>query len=224
MKIKHIISRRGETLVEVLIALSLLVVGAMGALGLLNVAAIHNQLSSERVIATNLAREGIEAVHNIRDTNWLRFAGERRICWNNNDKSDPIECHDTDNDGVADEPILHGRGYIAEFDDTTYRWELQEQAGRLDIKGGIGASDEVYRLKINANGLYDHGAGGTDSIYFREIFTEYLQNDGTIPSADEEESNILRVSSKVQWYDRGRISEVVLTTLLTDYLGRRDHN
>ena len=61
-------------MVEVLIALTVLIIGAMGSLRLLGVAGVNNQLTKERVLATNLAREGIEAVRNIRDTNWLRFA------------------------------------------------------------------------------------------------------------------------------------------------------
>lgn len=34
-----------------------------------------------RVKAVGLAREGIEALINIRNTNWLRFSSDRKNCW-----------------------------------------------------------------------------------------------------------------------------------------------
>lgn len=34
-----------------------------------------------RIKAINLAREGIEAMINIRNTNWLRYSSDRKFCW-----------------------------------------------------------------------------------------------------------------------------------------------
>jgi type II secretory pathway pseudopilin PulG len=213
-------SNRGETMVEVLIALMVLVIGAVGALRLLGIAGINNQITKERVEATNLAREGIEAVRNIRDTNWLRFAGERRICWNNLDYS---ACNDVDDDGIADLPIRNNQQYIAIYNPNTFRWELSNDGlgGRLDIGDGEIFNDDDYRLKEDSiTGLLGYSAG-EDSIYYREIYTEYLDADQT-PAIDED-ANILRVTSRVQWIDRGKLGEVTLTTILTDYLGRKNH-
>ncbi len=218
MKFNKIKSRRGETLIEVLIAIIVLVIGSLGAVRLLGIANIHNQLTKERVIATNLSREGLEAVRNIRDTNWLRFAGERRRCWNNADFTD-FTC-----DGSVAEMIGHEHYYKVLFEDTNYRWTLDEAGlnDRLDLAGGYDlAIDEDYRLWIK-DGIYNHDNTGDESVYFREIYTEYLDPDQTL--ATDETANILRVTSKVEWVDRGKISEVVLTTILTDYLGRKNHN
>ncbi|MCK5472059.1 hypothetical protein KAI54_02630 [Candidatus Gracilibacteria bacterium] len=214
-------SRKGETLVEVSVALVLLVVGALSALRLLGLAGISNQITKERVIATNLAREGLEAVRNIRDTNWLRFAGERRRCWNNLDAS---SCLDGNSDGIPDDPIEHQKYYFTKFDNVNFRWELDATGlvARLDLRNGLDASDSGYRLQLNANGVYNHDAVGTDTIYFREIYTEYIEPDQTL--AANESANILRVTSKVEWIDRGKINDVTLTTLLADYLGRKNHN
>lgn len=216
-------SRRGETLVEVLIALTVLVVGVMGFLRLLGVASVNNQITKERVIATNLAREGLEAVRNIRDTNWLRFGGERRICWNNLNPSVCVD--DNPKDGVADDVIEHNQYYLASFDSSNYRWELDSVSPteRLDIADDEIANDEPYRLKINAtNGLYNH-TSGDDSVFFREVYAEYLDND-LVPIDNDEKANLLRITSRVEWYDRGKINDVTLTTIMSDYLGRRNHD
>lgn len=71
-----------ETLAEVLIAF--LVVGIFGtaATMILTQAIDVNKEAEGRLMAYNLAREGVEAIRNIRDTNWLRFPGDRENCWN----------------------------------------------------------------------------------------------------------------------------------------------
>lgn len=40
-----------------------------------------SQDTEARIKAISLAREGIEAVTNIRNTNWLRFSSSRKNCW-----------------------------------------------------------------------------------------------------------------------------------------------
>lgn len=215
-------SRRGETLIEVFVATIVLVVGALSATRLFAVATINNQLTKERVIATNLAREGLEAVRTIRDTNWLRFAGERRTCWNNLDLS---ECNDSDLNGVPDTVIGHRQNYIVKFDTSSYRWELDATglSERLDITDGVDAEDEKYRLQVTDD-LYNHsGVVADNTVYYREIYTEYLNDDQTQDASTDESANVLRVTAKVQWYDRGKISNVTLTTILTDYLNRKNH-
>lgn len=47
----------------------------------------------QNVVAINLAREGVEWVFNVRDTNWLRWSGRREECWLNEDPlSTDSEC------------------------------------------------------------------------------------------------------------------------------------
>ncbi|MBI2636905.1 MAG: hypothetical protein HYW81_01805, partial [Parcubacteria group bacterium] len=63
--------QQGQGLLETIVALGIIVSGVVGMLNL----TISNQTatedSSERLVATNLAREGVEVVRNIRDSNWL---------------------------------------------------------------------------------------------------------------------------------------------------------
>lgn len=44
--------------------------------------------TAQRTIALNLAKEGIEAVYNIRNTNWRRRSSQRNACWL---KANPME-------------------------------------------------------------------------------------------------------------------------------------
>ena len=66
----------GFTLIETMVAISIIVIGLMSSLAL-----ITNSLSvfsniQDRLIAANLAAEGIEVAHNIRDNNWLQSPGD----------------------------------------------------------------------------------------------------------------------------------------------------
>ncbi len=72
---------RGETLLEVLIAIVILTGIFGGIFGLLLRASAMNTNVVNRTVALNIAREGIEAVRNVRDTNWLKYSGDRRKKW-----------------------------------------------------------------------------------------------------------------------------------------------
>ncbi len=63
--------QKGQTLIETLAALFILVMGVSAAVGLAIYALNSSTSIVKEIIATGLAREGVEAVRNMRDTNWL---------------------------------------------------------------------------------------------------------------------------------------------------------
>ncbi len=67
-------TRKGFTLLEVIIAIFLIVVGIAGAFLLITRTISTMSLSSSRLVAAYLTQEGIEIVRNIRDTNWIEGA------------------------------------------------------------------------------------------------------------------------------------------------------
>lgn len=198
---------RGETLIEVLVAIVILVVGVLAALRVISLASVQNSLTAQNVQAVNLAREGLEAVREIRDTNWLRFAGERRDCWSalNND------CQISD-----DRNSIKKGNYSIGFT-SDYKWEMTQFIGK-ELNLNDGGLDADFRLKLE-NGLYndDAHAAGKDTVFFRQIKWEYLNTDGTTSDTTTDSA---RVTAKVEWYDHGRIKNVTLSTVLTDYWGR----
>src|SRR3989338_7328669 len=91
-KFNELLTKKAETLAEVLIALSVISMGAGGASTLVTMSIKANGQSEERIVAYSLAREGVEALRNIRDTNWLRFPGNKTECWDTLDAKTPSEC------------------------------------------------------------------------------------------------------------------------------------
>ena len=63
----------GFTLLETLIALSVLSVGIMAAFTLSTANLNTARANYQRILAANLAREGVEFIRNVRDSNWLKI-------------------------------------------------------------------------------------------------------------------------------------------------------
>ncbi|MGB2762764.1 MAG: prepilin-type N-terminal cleavage/methylation domain-containing protein [Minisyncoccales bacterium] len=63
--------KNGFSLLEVLVAITVITVGLVGVTGLILYNISISRVSPDRIIAVNLAQEGIEVVKNIRDSNWL---------------------------------------------------------------------------------------------------------------------------------------------------------
>ena len=61
----------GFTLLEVLVALFVIIVGLMGGMSAILKTLTLFSFSSSKLTAAYLAQEGIEIVRNVRDTNWL---------------------------------------------------------------------------------------------------------------------------------------------------------
>jgi len=73
--------KRGFTLLEVILAIFVIMVGIAGTLGIIQQGISYTQLSSSRLAANYLAQEGIEIVRNIRDANWLEMRTNSDITW-----------------------------------------------------------------------------------------------------------------------------------------------
>lgn len=76
------IRSRGFTLVEVLVALTIAVIGIGGAYALINQSLAFINSASMRLSAVYLAKEGVEIVRNIRDSNYLNAYKNGTGNWN----------------------------------------------------------------------------------------------------------------------------------------------
>jgi len=61
----------GQTLIETITAVTIISMSLVAILSLGTISIYYGTQSKEEVIASNLAREGIEIVRTIRDSNWL---------------------------------------------------------------------------------------------------------------------------------------------------------
>jgi len=71
MRIAHTNKQSGQTLIETLVAIFVLVTGLISAISLSIYSFNSTDNASRAVVATSLAREGVEVIRNLRDSNWL---------------------------------------------------------------------------------------------------------------------------------------------------------
>jgi Tfp pilus assembly protein PilV len=195
-------NQRAETLAEVLIALIVISTGATAALAMVNQSIRANASNEERIVAYNIAREGVEAVRNIRDTNWFRFPGNRTDCWDVTlDTTDSTKC--TSAAGAT--KIADGDYVIyAEVDDTTelFTWNLSPVTATTDTS--------VYQISLNGKTYYSHDPSGS---------LGYSQDTGfdRVITIQDKTSDDFKVTATVTWSDYGQDHEISFWDELTNY-------
>ena len=114
-------SRPAESLIETLISILVIVIASTAALSMLRTSLRGNNVIGEKLIALELAREGLDAVKSIRDTNYLLFSSDPDTCW------DKLSLTITSNCATATS-VADGITYylLQNFSsDPMYRWDLR---------------------------------------------------------------------------------------------------
>lgn len=214
--------RPAESLVEVILALFVVSVGA-GAATVLIVSSIRaNSFSKDNLVALNLAVEGVEAIRNIRDTNWVKFAYDKENCW----YMKP-EMGSTNSCTNAGNKIADGY-YTIDLNPENYSWGLNmvPSGSKLDLSTNSTANDD-YRLHFldinNTDGLDDHDiyvsenthtsalppvTPGEESKFYRMV---------TVEMNDPAKNDAMTVTSLVQWRDGSAVHKVQFSSTLTNY-------
>lgn len=73
--------KRGSTMIELIAMMAIMALGISSMLGVIGSWVDFAKNTEDNIKAINLAREGIEGVTNLRDTNWLRFSSDKNNCW-----------------------------------------------------------------------------------------------------------------------------------------------
>ncbi|MBU4331507.1 hypothetical protein KKD19_03555 [Patescibacteria group bacterium] len=138
-------SESGQTIVELVVALGVLVVGVLAVLTLTISSQTAIAVSTGHLFASNLAREGIETARAIRDTNWL-------------------EADDWDG-GLIDltESPVSTAVPIIDYNNDSPTFGTSS----LDFLPNDIISDG--RLYISSDGFYNHSSDGTATNFYRLI-------------------------------------------------------
>lgn len=212
-KDKAVVRVSGETLLEVLIAVSLISTILVGALSILNQTYASIEKTNNRIIALNLAREGIEAVRNVRDTNWVNYSGE---------KDDKWLCISS---GCA-EKVSNG-DYIVKYDENNNKYSLVKI--RRSYTANSNPPDDffmIYRY-IATNKLWinsENKPTNTSPTGFYRVINLKIANPlgNNAPSFCEDSTKCgkhrLKVLSTVFWTNKKHLQKVVIETNLFNYL------
>jgi Tfp pilus assembly protein PilV len=187
----------GQSLIEMIIAIAIILTGLIGALALTISNLSGLQESSTRVVASNLAREGIDAARNVRDTNWLK-----NLVW--------------------DTGLFSGSDFtaIAVFNPTSNSWQLNFNPNSVSD-----AAAKLYRQTSNLYIQDVAPPGGTETLYSRLITLDPICFNSTTKvetisggscGAGETKTGI-RVKSEVAWTESGRPHLITLENRLYNW-------
>lgn len=150
---KSSVSLTGFTLIELLVAISIFMIGIMGAFSL----SLYNLNTAKenyyRVIAADLTREGIELVRNVRDSNWLAREANADADLN----TLAIDLYEWDQNFILS-------NFLVAYD--TLGFISLDNPVPADLSAAIADSRSVLYLN---NGFYSHDDDGASTVFRRAI-------------------------------------------------------
>jgi type II secretory pathway pseudopilin PulG len=203
-------NKKWVTIVELMVVLAILGLGITALLQTIGWGINYTRDTENKIKAINIAREGIEGMSNIRDTNWLRFSSDKVNCW----KVDRYDSGCIGNSAFAG--ILWTGSYI--LYSLNGIWFL---SGTTTIPYDTSwiSYKNTYQVSLDSNGFYTQTGSATTqctsflqinckTLFTRELFLS-IPNPGT-------QTGVLAVRSIVRWTD-GRPQNVILETTLTNW-------
>lgn len=206
----------GQSLLEVIVALGVIITGLVGTVMLIIYTLAALNVSESQVVATNLAREGIEVVRSIRDDNWLAMeSGVSGAAWNDG-------LHTVTNDDYS--------GVITFSPATNWALDLTAANAITDPKAVI--------YTANADGYFSQFASPPDpddftATQFRRLLTVLpICRDMTVPNPQPEvvlstgtcgslgalyRQVGVEVRSRVDWVERNRTHSAQVVDRLFDW-------
>ena len=171
----------GQTLIETIVAIFIMTTGLSSGLALAVYSFGASTEIAEQIVATGLAREGIEAARSFRDSNWM--AGTLTDCGGGQ------LCYATWLGGAVD-----GGVYRVAFDS-------QSSASKLTFDPTPYSGINHYRLYEQAAGGFSHnplGGHATRTNFFRKLSVIVESTSGDYTAI----SPLVLVRTSVWWYGK----------------------
>ena len=166
--------------------------------------------SKNRITAIEMAREWIEAVINIRNTNWLNYAADYQNCWNTLNYNN-----------------LCVWSSATTYDIWTWSYKIYKNSDNKWFLENWSLSNNYpdstyrnfYRVNLDSSWFYTQSWGTAMSwvIFTREIKIDYIDTNWDFVNDSNDEK--MKVKSLILWKnkDSSPIQKIELETLLTDW-------
>jgi len=149
--------------------------------------------TKNKIRAMSIAREGIEAMTNIRDTNWLTLWSDYKNCWNTYNYNSACVWNTTNTD------IPNWSWWYIIYKDTDNRWELKNYT---TWNYTTSTYRNNYKVWLSWSWFYTQTWTTTNlkPVFTREIKINYIDTNWTTPPDSNDEK--MKITSLVQWSDR----------------------
>ncbi len=138
-------NKRGNSVIEIIVVIIIVTIGIVGAYGIINSGQKLSTTSENRIKAINIAREWLEAVENIRDTNWLKFSSDYDNCWKVKDYNVTCIWYTPPNPN-----ILSGSNILVQ---SGVLWTLSGVSSPASIATAYTAYIDQFPVFLDSNGL-----------------------------------------------------------------------
>lgn len=215
------VNQSGQTLIETVIAIFILVSGIAAAVGLAIFAFSSSQNIVKQTVAVGLAREGIEAIKNMRNTNWLSQTAIDTNCYNPKTLLEDAKCYKNwitqtyclepnNNNGNACNGGSQTRNYNLGFDPALPEyWVLEKQKVGPNDTYEYGLDLDTAITGANFKGFYSvsHSEFGNSGFHRKIVITvtDGAIQYGTGPNSPFYEKSTgpkLLIQSQVRWTDK----------------------
>lgn len=176
---KQFDAQSGQSLIESIVAIFVLATGLSAGIALAIFVFSASSNIADRIVATSLAREGVEVVRGMRDTNWLQDT--------------LVPCDD----------VGSGQQCYANWLD--FRHNISGSEGGRNYRVNFSPAGNVWSIEQNSNyrlyrvgDAYSHSTTGDPTNFFRKVTIVYAETSGKYSPA----SPLVLVRSTVWWYGR----------------------
>lgn len=204
-------NNKAQGLIETIISIGIIITGLASAMSLIVQNKIATEEAEERLIATNLAREGVEIVRNIRDTNWLSCEISEGV----------LNCNNWDqglssgNDVIA-VPVFNplDNSWVIDFAPDS----ISHDYARIWRKNA--GTSEFIDTQFNSNESTPADSALTNFRRILELYSICFDGLNKVVAsvcAINTEKIGIRVQSKVLWSSRGKESTIVIEERLFNW-------
>lgn len=195
-------NQQGQTLIETIVAAFILTMGIGAALGLANYSLGVSTNIRNQTIAMGLAREGIEVVKNIRDTNWLRDTLSNN-CYNHvpgQESANNAFCYknwlNPGNGGQDMNPGVGGvRTFIIQFDITQSQpWRIIPSSSNFGLTASTGGTTGISELFYDS--MNPVLASTATSRFARKIT---VSGNNSFDPFNQDTGGRIKITSQVWW-------------------------
>ncbi len=207
--------KKALSIIEIMVGIFIFTLGISAVYMVISSTSRINTYNKNQIIASNLAREQIELIRNIRDTNYARLQK-----WNT---LRPLSWNYTD--------VLTGSTdfYRLELDLWVWFWSWTILAStepevvefKASLKSISDTDEDIYRLCLNSenqyiycvNSLWNAVINTKKTPFYRYIEIKQLYDDIAETNAV---NNALKIRSRVFWNEKW-IYDIEITTILADW-------